>query len=129
NPFYDLFISSNRQFVATSDIIQDFYGMDQTGLQQDIRANGGAVNSSSGMIWKFGGANSGMDPDVELTPRTADESYAHWFVYRYPDILLMKAEALAWVNRGQEALDLVDMVRQRAHAIDATQQNPGASSP
>ncbi len=128
NPFYNLFITSNRQFKAGSDVIQDFYGMDQTSQQQDIRGNAGSLNSASGMIWKFSGTNSGTDPDIELIARTADESYAHWFVYRYPDILLMKAEALAWTKRGQEALDLVNMVRERAHALDITKQNPSPSS-
>src|SRR5699024_8917054 len=129
NPFYSLFISSNKEFIASPSLIEDFYGRDQSGTKQDIRANGGSVNSSNGMIWKFGGANGGIGPDVELKPRTSDESYAHWFVYRYPDILLMKAEALAWIKRGQEALDLVEMVRQRGQALDITKRMPSPSSP
>src|SRR5690606_41827851 len=38
--------------------------------------------------------------------KSLEESYTHWMVYRYADVLLMKAEALNGLNRGQEALDL-----------------------
>jgi hypothetical protein len=36
----------------------------------------------------------------------------------------MKAEALAWTNKGQEALDLVKVIRDRANALPATEKAP-----
>ena len=42
------------------------------------------------------------------------ESDANWIVYRYPDILLMKAEALVQQGALGEAVDLVNMIRDRA---------------
>lgn len=54
------------------------------------------------------------------TARTPDASYAHWFVYRYADVLLMKAEALNQLGKGAEALPLVVAVRNRAHALQQT---------
>lgn len=129
NPFYNMFISSNNQYIAAEGVMQDVFGIDPTGLNADIRGNGGSLNASDGTIWKYAGATSGAANDVNatMTTRTADQSYAHWFVYRYPDILLMKAEALAWMGEGQQALDLVNTVRERAHALDITAETPDTS--
>jgi hypothetical protein len=123
NPFYGMFFASNNQFAAAANVMQDVFGLDPTGLTKDIRGDGGSLNAANDMIWKFSGASSG----TTLVTRTSDQSDAHWFVYRYPDILLMKAEALAWTGDGQQALDLVDMVRTRAHALDQTAQAPDPS--
>ncbi|HTN36963.1 MAG TPA: RagB/SusD family nutrient uptake outer membrane protein [Arachidicoccus sp.] len=123
NPFYDLFISTNQQFIAAPSVMEEVYGLDPTGLTFDIRGNGGSLNAADGMIWKFAGASSG----TTLVPRTADQSYAHWFVYRFADILLMKAEALNQTGKGQEALDLVATIRARAHATENTFQQPDPS--
>jgi len=66
--------------------------------------------------------------------RTVDASITHWIVYRYADVLLMKAEACAWVGstngnatRGQDALDLINQVRTRAHAVYTTLETPSVS--
>jgi hypothetical protein len=123
NPFYSMFFSSNNQFSAAENLIENFFGLDPTGLTKDIRGDGGSVNAANSMIWKYSGASSGTN----LVTRTPDQSDAHWFVYRYPDILLMKAEALAWTGDGQQALDLVDQVRKRANALEATAQAPDPS--
>jgi uncharacterized protein HemY len=42
------------------------------------------------------------------------ESDANWIIYRYPDILLMKAEALVQQGNFEQALELINMVRARA---------------
>jgi hypothetical protein len=54
--------------------------------------------------------------------RTSTESYAHWIVYRYADILLLKAEALAQTGGGNEALEIIEQIRDRASALDATER-------
>jgi hypothetical protein len=56
-----------------------------------------------------------------------DQSYAHWFFYRYADILLMKAEALNEAGQGAEALNLIYTIRRRANALTATDLTPSAS--
>ncbi len=70
------------------------------------------------VLWKYVG--------TEGTPSTVtgaaasgyrignNESDANWIVYRYPDILLMKAEALAQTGAYAEAVALVNQVRNRA---------------
>ncbi|UAY53806.1 RagB/SusD family nutrient uptake outer membrane protein [Arachidicoccus terrestris] len=117
NPFYSMFITSSNQYVASTDYLTDaFYGRDPLGIKSDIRGENGSYVPTNGMILKYAALAAGE----EYTVRTPDESYAHWIVYRYADILLMKAEALCYLNRGQEALDLIKMVRTRGQALDAT---------
>jgi hypothetical protein len=126
NPFYSFFISTSKQFIGSPLVMEEVYTVDPLDdTNKDIRGNLASIRASDGMIWKFAGAdNSGSG-----TARTATSSYAHWFVYRYPDILLMKAEALAWTGSNQEALDLVKELRKRANALPATSKSPDILSP
>jgi hypothetical protein len=121
NPYYPLFMTTRKQFIASSIVMDEVYTLDFTNpLNFDIRADGSAVRSTDNTIWKLVGLSA-------TTARAQEESYAHWFIYRYADILLMKAEALNQLGRGQEALDLVYMVRNRARALAATNTAPAAS--
>jgi len=124
NPFYSFFISSSRQFAGSAIVMEEVYTVDPLDdTNKDIRGDLSSIRASDGMIWKFAGANN------TGTARTATSSYAHWFVYRYPDILLMKAEALAWTGSTQEALDLVQELRKRANALPGTAKSPDINSP
>jgi len=125
NTFYAMFRTRPR-FVASSVVTDPdlgIYMMDQIDpTKKDIRGDGASARFGDGLIWKY----IGIDDN---TLRAQEESYAHWIVYRYADILLMKAEALALTGKGQQALDLVDRIRQRAHALVQTQQNPDPTNP
>jgi hypothetical protein len=125
NPFYNLFISSSQQFTGSGIVMDQMYMVDPLNSDnKDIRGDLGSILAGNMMIWKFAGTNN-YDPKAV---RTATTSYAHWFVYRYSDILLMKAEALAWTTgSGQEALDLVKVIRDRANALPLTAQTPLAT--
>ena len=119
NPFYSFLISSTKQFIGSSFVMDEMYTVDlMDDTNKDIRGDLASIRGSDGLIWKFAGANN------TGSVRTATSSYAHWFVYRYADILLMKAEALAWTGKGQEALDLVKVIRERANALSATERSP-----
>jgi hypothetical protein len=48
-------------------------------------------------------------------------------MYRYADVLLMKAEAQNQLGNGQEALDIINLIRARARALVATAQNPAVN--
>ncbi len=62
------------------------------------------------IIWKY----VGRFPDGE-TPRSGTEQNScHWIVYRYADVLLMKAEALSQLGRYSEALNIINKIRDRA---------------
>ena len=61
-------------------------------------------------IWKYAGASSN-----QRTARiSTEQSSANFIVYRLPDIMLMKAEALIFSNRAAEAFSLINAVRDRA---------------
>lgn len=117
NPFYDMFTGGGKEFTAANKVMDEMYSTDLiTGLS-DIRGDGASVRANDNTIWKYVGNNS-----TDLI--SASESYTHWFIYRYADILLMKAEALAQLGEGSEALALVYTIRNRAHALAATDENP-----
>lgn len=116
NTFYQMMVSPQRLIASASVLELDFTINYVNSEDQDIRADGASVRAS-GMIWKYIGLTS-------TRQRTLIESYAHWIVYRYAEILLFKAEALAQIGRGQEALALVDEIRTRANALATTLENP-----
>lgn len=121
NTFYPMFATSRKRFVASAKVIEDIYTLnydDET--IKDIRGGDAALKVSDNSIWKYIGYYGSAS-------RTASDSYAHWFVYRYADVLLMKAEACSQIGRGAEALELVKTIRERAHALVATERNPDPS--
>jgi starch-binding outer membrane protein, SusD/RagB family len=122
NSFYDLLQSPRRHLIANPAVLDELYTVDPVDPvnNKDIRADGGSVRSTDGIVWKYAGWNT-------TTARASTESYAHWIVYRYADILLMKAEALNETGNGQGALDLITQVRNRARALPATNTSPAAS--
>ncbi|MDI3319282.1 RagB/SusD family nutrient uptake outer membrane protein [Pinibacter soli] len=116
NSFYPMFRTRPR-FIASSIITDPDNGIYMADVldptKKDIRGDGAAARFGDGLIWKYIGVD-------DNTMRVAEESFAHWIVYRYADILLMKAEALALTGKGPEALDLVNTIRQRAKALTQT---------
>ena len=125
NPFYTIFNTSIRKFLASPIVMDEIYTVDFTNpLNFDIRADGAAVRATDQVIWKYiglnnSGANSGT--------RAQEESYAHWIMYRYADVLLMKAEAQNQLGNGQDAIDIVNFIRTRARALASTAANPAPS--
>lgn len=117
NTLYSLFATSRRRFVAAGKVLEDVYTLDYVDeTNADIRGVGAAVKASDNSIWKYIGTDN-------YNSRAAADSYAHWFFYRYADVLLIKAEACNQVNRGQDALDLVQVIRTRANALAGTEQD------
>jgi len=130
NPFFTM-LSANDvnsggtnpryRFTAEPNLIDDFYGQDVAGLTKDIRGIDVAEHVSDGTIYKYA-ANS------PSSLRSSSSSYAHWIVYRYADILLMKAEAE--INDGvdgADALALIAQIRARASALPATFLSPAST--
>ena len=70
----------------------------------------GSLRSYDGMIWKFCGAAS---DGVTYRP-SSERNSCNWVVYRYADVLLMKAEALSQLERFDEALTIINQIRSRA---------------
>lgn len=120
NPFFAMFGVSNREFVAANRVMDDVFTTPFADEPYDIRSDGASLQAEDGTIWKYIGINA---TDM-VSP---DDSYTHWFVYRYPDILLMKAEAETWTGQGTDALALVETVRKRAQALPGTDEAPDPS--
>lgn len=77
----------------------------------DIRGAGGTWGDvtpgiTADMVWKYYGQ------DTENTVRV-DQNDQNWIIYRYAEVLLMKAEALARTGNMEGAFDLVNRVHQR----------------
>ena len=121
NPFYPIFMTTQRKFLANPIVMDKIYTVDFLDpLKFDIRADGAAVRATDQVIWKYIGLTN-------TTARAQEESYAHWIMYRYADILLMKAEAQNQLGNGQDALDIINIIRTRARALAATAANPAPS--
>jgi len=118
NPFYSFFATTRPRYLAYINLI-DNYSFDELDVNNvDIRSYDVAIHAADQSIYKY----------IARTPtslRTSDASYAHWIFYRYADVLLMKAEACINAGRGQDALDLINQIRTRAHALPGTEQFPG----
>ncbi len=65
------------------------------------------------VIWKYvGRAGDGK------SFRAGNEMQScNWIVYRYADVLLMKAEALSQLGRYSEALTIINQIRDRAEVF------------
>ncbi|WP_281225989.1 RagB/SusD family nutrient uptake outer membrane protein [Flavobacterium aquiphilum] len=119
-PFYNIF-SLRPEFLASANALEDVFGIDFTNPNnKDIRGEYASIVPGSNQIYKF----IGLDNNTRKELQTAD---THWFVYRYADVLLMKAEALAELNQGTEALKIIEDIRLKRKAIDMTAQvaDPG----
>jgi starch-binding outer membrane protein, SusD/RagB family len=66
--------------------------------------------SDNFIIWKYVGSRG----DGVTVRSGTEQRSANWIVYRYSDILLMKAEALSQLERYGEATDYINMIRERA---------------
>ncbi len=117
NSFYSMFGGAAKRFKASLKLYEEIYTVDPLNLENDIRGDGGSYKISDGSIWKYLGINSSTSRGS-----SSASSYGHWFFYRYAEVLLMKAEALNQKNQGQQALDLVKMIRDRANALPATER-------
>lgn len=94
-----------RNFLA-SETAMDF--LDPQSAKEIIRGDG-SIRTSDLKIWKYAGAAADG-----RTLRTGDASTSgNWIVYRMSDLLLMKAEALSQLNRYDEALAIVNDIRNK----------------
>lgn len=62
------------------------------------------------IIWKY----VGQAPDGQTARSGSDQYSCNWIVYRYADVLLMKAEALSQKGQYVEAYNIISEIRDRA---------------
>jgi starch-binding outer membrane protein, SusD/RagB family len=86
--------------------------LDPENSRENIRGRGSVSREtvSGYLVWKYVG-NAG--DQVSIRPASEFNS-ANFIIYRYADILLMKAEALSQLERFSEALAIINEIRLRA---------------
>ncbi|TKG95086.1 RagB/SusD family nutrient uptake outer membrane protein [Puteibacter caeruleilacunae] len=123
---FEIQFSQEFKDVMPTGIWNDIYGKTKLNQEQkllwpnfdasvDIRVPGTFVRNGSKstdplMLWKFLGLVSGGDYGEDKKPYRE----TNWIVYRYADVLLMKAEALNNLSRGKDALVELNKILERA---------------
>jgi starch-binding outer membrane protein, SusD/RagB family len=69
------------------------------------------IGDDNFLIWKY----IGQSPDGQSYRAGADQYSCNWIVYRLAEVLLMKAEALSQLDRYNEALQIINEIRERAN--------------
>ncbi|MEJ2883190.1 RagB/SusD family nutrient uptake outer membrane protein [Pedobacter sp. GR22-6] len=110
NIFYDLLVNTRKRFTASNFVGTEIFIPSDDADSVDTRGEG-TFYLSNLTISKYG---------------TENPSYVNFQVYRYSDIKLMKAEALALTSRGAEALEIVNELRNIRNAVGASKENPDA---
>ncbi|MDR0844870.1 MAG: RagB/SusD family nutrient uptake outer membrane protein, partial [Tannerella sp.] len=89
DPFFPLFNNNGRPQLApqTADIYEStiFPIYEDDSEVEDVRSRN--FSFSSGYVWKWVGTS-------RMGMQRTQRQFPHWIIYRLPDILLMKAEAL-----------------------------------
>ena len=129
NPYYRMF-QTDKNYRANPDVMEHFWPTDPylaNADSADIRSDKGSYRAGANYsIWKYIGRD-------RTYARMASEAYSNFIVYRYADILLMKAEAIAAQLdtedpvRGAEALAIIKKIRARANASDLTDEGDPTS--
>jgi tetratricopeptide (TPR) repeat protein len=120
NPYYNLFKQS-KYLKASATAMEVLFPSDPTIEPDSADIRGDRCSFRSGddyTIWKYVGKS-------RTVFREPAESFAHFPVYRYAEILLFKAEALAQLGYTDEAIKLVKMIRKRAKASRFSDINDG----
>ncbi len=122
-PVDDTYPDGNDEFRVSPHFVEDFelYPTDRRGgnrTYMEYSGGGWYRFATSYVLWKYVGTDG--------TPSTAtgasaagyrignNESDANWIIYRFPDILLMKADALVQQGAYGQAIELINLVRRRA---------------
>ncbi|SER60643.1 RagB/SusD family nutrient uptake outer membrane protein [Pedobacter rhizosphaerae] len=105
NPFFNLLVNSRRRYIASPLVPSEIFVPDETDPDNVYDIRPGSYYNSAATIQKYG---------------TENPSYVKWQAYRISDIMMIKAEALALTGGGVEALELVNTLRLRRNAVNAT---------
>jgi starch-binding outer membrane protein, SusD/RagB family len=113
NSTYNLTRFDSRQYDPSIKAIEMFSFDTSRELIRGENASIRRYGEGDFVIWKYvGQAADGRT--FRSGPRTFS---CNWIVYRYADILLMKAEALSQLERYGEALSIINQIRTRADVL------------
>lgn len=110
NSTYGLTNRNNNQYQPSQTAIEELGFEYASELVRGEDASIRKYGEDDFIIWKYvGQAADGK------TERSGEEQFScNWMVYRYADVLLMKAEALSQMGQFQEAFDIITEIRERA---------------
>ncbi|WP_293882901.1 MULTISPECIES: RagB/SusD family nutrient uptake outer membrane protein [unclassified Sphingobacterium] len=110
NLLYNLGAIARRPYTANVDILNNeiFPANETVDIDLSDSRGEGILYGVSGDMRKYG---------------TESPSYYNFQLYRISDVMLMRAEALAELGRGVEALTLIEDLRTKRKALQATNPN------
>lgn len=127
NPFYNLMGPQVNQLRPKLDVVDEgvFPLPVYTAFTEAVDIRGSGFSYRAGVIWKYVGTSR------TGAARTSTEYTAPWLVYKYSDVLLMKAEALTQIGLGttgeivseyyKQALTLLQQVRKARNAVESSE--------
>lgn len=119
NGIYGLTQEFSYQYEPSQKSIEMFGNKFASELIRGEDATIAKIGEDNFIIWKY----VGQSPDGQ-TARAGNEQYsANWIVYRLADILLMKAEALSQLGEYNDALRIINEIRERANVSPVSLAN------
>lgn len=111
---------ANQTFTLTNEN-DEHYKASQTAAEllslgftsESYRGEGASITQpevDNYLIWKY----VGQSPDGESSRPSSQQGSCNWILYRFADVLLMKAEALSQIGRYDEAKAIINEIRERA---------------
>jgi len=124
NRLFGLTVNTTLQYFKASEYAEDLFLGTSSGSQNEslekTRKEGTLLKDDFGgyKVYKYIGTKSSGKSNVGYL-RSDDYGDANFIIYRYADIMLMKAEALTQkaVPEYEEALELINTIRVRANVL------------
>lgn len=112
NRLWGLTQRNARQYLPSQKALEMFAFEFSIELVRGEDATIGKIGENNYIIWKY----VGRAPDGQSFRSGNEAVSANWILYRYADILLMKAEALSQLGNYYEALRIINEdIRERAN--------------
>jgi hypothetical protein len=118
----DLYYTTSRysnEYAPSQTAIKLFAKKYATELTRGEDASITKLSEDVYQIWKY----VGRSPDGKSERSIVNQNSCNLIVYRLSDIYLMKAEALSQLNQFNDALDLLNTIRERANVAPITLNN------
>lgn len=111
NGTYDLTQQNSLQYSSSQKAIEMFAYEFSSELVRGEDVSITKISENNFIIWKY----VGQAPDGKTVRSGTDRYSCNWIVYRLADVLIMKAEALSQLGRYNEALQIINEIRERAN--------------
>ena len=111
NRTYNLTQRNSLQYAPSQKALEIFAKEFSSEILRGEDASIAKIGENNYIIWKY----VGRAPDGQSTRSGTDQYSCNWIVYRYAEVLLMKAEALSQLGRYNEALQIINEIRERAN--------------